>query len=243
MSHRWQAGIPWPARHRLSWEADIKQCMVDGCDRTDIAARNLCKAHYNRWHQGRPLDGPFRPQAQRGSLVGVACIEGACDKTAYAKGLCVNHYAQMRDREFNASSDRPTCAADGCETGRKRGSRWCHRHNYVHWTGGDPDNAPRKRAVKGSGHLTKAGYRVITPVPGRQVQEHRWVMEQYLGRSLFWTDEIREEVHHKNLIKDDNRIENLELWLTSQPAGARVEDLIAYVVKYHPDEVRRALAD
>jgi hypothetical protein len=37
-----------------------------------------------------------------------------------------------------------------------------------------------------------------------------------------------ENVHHLNGDRLDNRLENLELWSTSQPIGARVEDLLEH---------------
>jgi len=71
--------------------------------------------------------------------------------------------------------------------------------NHPNWKGG------RLRSHQGYVRVLKPSHPNADQTG--YVQEHRLVMSEYLGRPL---TEL-ESVHHRNGIKDDNRIENLEL--------------------------------
>jgi hypothetical protein len=54
--------------------------------------------------------------------------------------------------------------------------------------------------------------------------QHRAVMADFIGRPL----RAGENVHHRNGHRSDNRLENLELWVTQQPKGQRVDEVVAW---------------
>ena len=89
---------------------------------------------------------------------------------------------------------------------------------------------PKNTKWKGGKHITTDGYVMVLNRghPNAEndgyMREHRLVMSEHLGRPLLKS----ETVHHKNGNKQDNRIENLELWSKSQPYGQRVEDKLKW---------------
>lgn len=65
---------------------------------------------------------------------------------------------------------------------------------------------------KGGKHSDGRGYIRMTVSPGVYIFEHRYLIEQKLGRKL----DKNEHVHHINGIKTDNRLENLIVMVKSK---------------------------
>jgi hypothetical protein len=212
-----------------------RTCQEAACTRT-VYARGWCGMHYKRWlRTGSPVRGE-RPR--------VCSVEG-CERDAKSRGWCHAHYQQWR-RHGDESALRPLrtpgpCEVDGCD--RQRYARgYCSTHYKRLVLTGDVHADVPIRVVTGEG-FEQRGY-WIAPVPADErwlvdgvtkVAEHRLVMARHLGRPLL----ADESVHHRNGVRDDNRLENLELWSSSHPSGQRVADKVAWAVellrRYSPE--------
>lgn len=155
------------------------------------------------------------------------------------------HHGVRRTRPTGSPHRRRSpeyCTIEGC-SGDHLAQGLCAKHYTRLRKYGDPNHVGRR--AKGEGTINRYGYRIV-PVPfgtpgstqrkGYAVMvEHRYVMQTYLNRPL----RSEENVHHRNGVRSDNRLENLELWTRSQPQGKRISDLMEWarwILETYADE-------
>lgn len=203
-----------------------KICSIRDCGKP-AKTKGYCNGHYLKLRRyGDPLGGSWSWGEKRESKYeGKACSVDGCQRAAKLDGLCKLHWnrryktgevgpAGLKQRGLGVTA----CSVEGCPNNGPFTKGMCSLHYHRVSNTGAPGPVARKIAPSGEGHI-KHGYRYIN-----RKMEHRMVMEAHLGRPLM----RHESVHHKNGVRDDNRIENLELWSRSQPYGQRVTDKIAW---------------
>lgn len=183
------------------------KCSVPGCN-IKYHARGLCRLHYMRkWHTGE-IFADIPPKRKKditglrfGKLFVISCSHVDSHKQTYWNCICdCGTEKKIRGSSlWNGRTD--SC---GCLTSSKLKARI--REKSSNWKGGKRLNNGYV-LVKQSGHpnADQCGY----------VLEHRLVMSQHLGRPLLDS----EIVHHKNQIRTDNRIENLEIVQSTNHRG------------------------
>ena len=212
-------------------------CHIEGCNKL-AKSRQMCPMHYERWRKGKRGEELDVPSIHEWTLQ-VCSLEG-CEKPARPGKMCKMHNSRWqrgkRGEELMALPTRQwqpaVCKVQGCEK-EPQSKMMCVAH-YRRWREGERDEElsrpMRSRSyLIGTKYVDEDGYVYIKVVEGdRWKREHRHIVEQHLGRPLG----PKEEVHHMNADKTDNRLENLELWSHSQPPGGRVRDKLNWVADF-----------
>ena len=116
----------------------------------------------------------------------------------------------------------PNCLERALPNRQGRTSGYCHRHLRMQnmLTRLKVSHKEVEALWRIGRYTDKNGY-VMRLHGGTWKAEHRVILEMHLKRPL----RAGESVHHKNGIRSDNRVENLELWVGNIRYGQRATDI------------------
>lgn len=196
-------------------------CAVHDCEKGSIA-RGWCGAHYRRWNKYGDPEGVAQRKAKPATGNLRRC--GACKRTLDVAEF-PNGWTPCRDcRKDRHFSQGRKCSVCDSPISNSSTSGLC-RTDFN--TSRRYDTTPKRLRVAG-GYVALTGHWDHPNARLRgHILEHVKVMSEMLGRPLA----PGENVHHKNGVRDDNRPENLELWVVSQPKGQRPDDLVAWAME------------
>ena len=210
-----------------------RTCEVEGCARP---AQNggLCWGHRSQRRRGQP----FAPLTERRKVLpGATCSAAGCGNRPRARGLCQAHYRQQRLgialHPLKPVRRYAHCTFEGCER-PVHGQGLCSSHHAQRADGKSltPLGPSRGERPIGATRVERNGY-VKEKVGSHPNAKNGWILQHVLvvSRALGRPLEPGENVHHVNGVRSDNRLENLELWTTSQPTGQRVSDKVEWALR------------
>ena len=149
----------------------------------------------------------------------------------YCCGQCGERYRRRGSEPYSVKCANLDCDNEFMVVGKST-RRYCskeckkiaQRSPKTNWMRSWDIEDLEKALTSGTRAVLPSGYILVRVRPAMHIYEHRLVMEQKVGRAL----RSDERVHHINGDRSDNRVENLELWSSSHPAGQRVIDKVAW---------------
>ena len=193
----------------MSYHTNVNSCkhclqVFDSKYRNKIFCTRRCKEKFYNKEQYRQQ----KIKLNRKSIIENVCriCKNNCNNFEEADPLCKLCYMYIFKRKGKSLSIETEDVLNDIHLAKTRERRFLDGCGYV--------------KIKKEGHSNSKRF-------GR-ILEHVFVMSEHLGRPI----RKGETIHHINGIKTDNRIENLELWISSHPPGQRVEDKIKWAKEF-----------